>query len=241
MRWLLRLLLAFIAVIYGVVGGFILFVGSVYGATYFSNFNATAQDITAICLICIGGVMVLISLLGIGSSCSRSFGLSYTFSFFLLFSIIIEAIAIILFVVFRPEVDNVIGLVAKQTIGSYGEVSSFYTKSLTSLWDGMQTGLECCGVYSFKDWSETEYGTKAGIPQSCCSELQACDLRSTSDDPDNIYKVGCYEVFGKSVADRLEVLIPILAATFVLQVLGVCFACCLARSVQVEHCSQMPY
>ena len=40
--------------------------------------------------------------------------------------------------------------------------------------------------------SETEYGTKAGIPQSCCSELQACDLRSTSDDPDNIYKVYTY-------------------------------------------------
>ncbi len=37
--------------------------------------------------------------------------------------------------------------------------------------------------------SETEYGTKAGIPQSCCSKSQACDLRSTSDDPDNIFKV----------------------------------------------------
>ena len=33
-------------------------------------------------------------------------------------------------------------------------------------------------------------------------------------------QVGCYEVFGKSVADRLEVLIPILAATFVLQVIN---------------------
>ena len=29
---------------------------------------------------------------------------------------------------------------------------------------------------------------------------------------------GCYEVFGKSVGDRLEVLIPILAGTFILQV-----------------------
>ena len=43
--------------------------------------------------------------------------------------------------------------------------------------------------------SETEYGTKAGIPQSCCSKSQACDLRSTSDDPDNIFKVWTYDHF----------------------------------------------
>ena len=42
--------------------------------------------------------------------------------------------------------------------------------------------------------SETEYGTKAGIPQSCCSKSQACDLRSTSDDPDNIFKVWTYDI-----------------------------------------------
>jgi hypothetical protein len=241
MRWILRLLLAIIAVIYGAIGGFLLFVGSVYGVTYFSEFNSTAQDITAICLIAIGGVMVLIGLLGISCSCSRSFGLSYTFSFILLFSIIIEAIALILFIIFRPEVDNVIGLVAKQTTGSYGEDGSFYTKCLTYLWDGMQMGLECCGVYSFKDWMETEYGTRAGIPVSCCAESQVCDLNSVSDNPDNIYTEGCFEVFGKSVADRLEILIPIVAGTFALQILGVCFSCCLARSVQVDHCEQMPY
>ena len=43
----------------------------------------------------------MIVLLGLVNSCLRSFGLAYLFSFILLFAIIFQSLAAILFVVFR--------------------------------------------------------------------------------------------------------------------------------------------
>jgi len=235
MRWLLRFLLALISLFYLAIGGFLLLIGAGYGVTKFSDFSSSALDFGAICLISVGGVLMLISLLGLITSCFRSYSLSYIFSFILLFLIIAQALAIILFIIFRPEVDKRMKDALQQTLPSYKPDGNLYEQGVSFFWDEYQHMFTCCGVDSYKDWGEVNEGSH--VPDTCCTNVATgCGINIDWDNSVDVKQEGCFDKFWTTFGNYIEIILPVLSAIFVLQILGVCFACCLARSVQVEDC-----
>jgi hypothetical protein len=86
--------------------------------------------------------------------------------------------------------------------------------------------------------SVTEFGSPGNVPESCCTQpIPGCG--SVVDFVGNIsglYQAGCLGAVQGEMAENVEMVVAAIAGVAALQVLGVCLACCLARSVQVEHC-----
>ena len=86
--------------------------------------------------------------------------------------------------------------------------------------------------------SVTEFGAPGNVPESCCAQpVPGCG--TVVDFVGNIsglYQAGCLGAVQGEMAENVEMVVAAIAGVAALQVLGVCLACCLARSVQVEHC-----
>jgi len=99
-----------------------------------------------------------------------------------------------------------------------------YNKSVgvATAWDQTQIQMKCCGVYHYSDW-----GTM--VPESCCQvPRQGC------------YRVGMFgQLHDEGCIARVERWVMVNAALVgafsallgAMQVLGVCFACCLSKSI----------
>lgn len=104
---------------------------------------------------------------------------------------------------------------------------------------GIQRGLHCCGRTNANDW----IGRPGGVPISCCVDgVTVCTNM-------NAFKPGCEETIGDIVAAsgnliawiaivfgvfevRINFYNAIIFDVFVLQFVGVIFACCLASSIR---------
>ncbi|XP_063821535.1 CD63 antigen-like [Ostrinia nubilalis] len=97
--------------------------------------------------------------------------------------------------------------------------------------DIIQTDLKCCGIYGPGDWKNNGMP----IPNSCCSAQEikgdvvaACKPENS----ENVYQTGCY----KNVVSFLNSIAAVLGGVGLgiaaVQLLGVIFACCLARSIR---------
>merc|ERR1719244_1809092 len=117
-----------------VIGGAAVLLGAIYGIAKFSLFSGSVLDVIAICFISVGGVLTLISLIGLVTSCVRSYSLPYIFSFILLFTIIAQTLATILFVIFKPEADNVMKKALEQTLASYNSDGDLYEQGVAMFW-----------------------------------------------------------------------------------------------------------
>ncbi|KAL7637509.1 UNVERIFIED_CONTAM: hypothetical protein RMT77_012237 [Armadillidium vulgare] len=89
--------------------------------------------------------------------------------------------------------------------------------------DLLQKKVKCCGVESYKDWTEK---LNASLPpQSCCKDGVPCDTNS----PDFIYKDGCYQKTLDLIGEINE--FGYTAIMFaLLQLIPVCFAMTLIKN-----------
>ncbi|KAL7639826.1 UNVERIFIED_CONTAM: hypothetical protein RMT77_009239 [Armadillidium vulgare] len=109
-------------------------------------------------------------------------------------------------------------------------VDPFIYETNTKLINSLQEKVKCCGLDSYKDW--TEKYTFESIPMSCCKEeILLCYTNKT----DNIYTEGCY----KKTLDLLGgVFIALGYMAIVLafiQFVVICMACVLARNQQPDR------
>lgn len=263
MRCLVRFLLILVSLVYLFVGIVFAVFGSVAGSTIFNPWTPDELTILALVILVLGVVVLVIGILGMVTSCSRSYSISYCFSFLVFFTIIFQVIGAVLFIFFRFELENVLVESFTQTMNWYrgaADRDSPFLSACGEFWDLIQNGMGCCGVQDWADWKETPYGQSSNIPSSCCfNETSSCnsslnwasipssisslavastpasslslDLVSTLA---SIHKEGCLSLLGEAVQVHLIPLACSAAGLLALQVLGVCFACCLARAVQVE-------
>lgn len=100
-------------------------------------------------------------------------------------------------------------------------------------WDIMQTDLTCCGVYGPKDWANNTLA----IPDSCCSAqvvtngaAAACTI-----DSDTLHKNGCLPKILDLLKDNAYLIGGVGLGIAFVPLLGVIFACCLARSIRSQY------
>jgi len=83
------------------------------------------------------------------------------------------------------------------------------------VWDTLHLQLQCCGTLGPADWEEMDQS----VPESCPADVV----------------LGCVTTMSSWLSSNSLVLVLLCAGLLGLQVLAVCLACCLARSVQVGH------
>ena len=124
---------------------------------------------------------------------------------------------------------------------------------LRTVWDLAQASLHCCGTQRPEDWLEAEQT----VPVSCEAAQPAANSSLATEAVLEKYETGCLEMLARLMEANVVVVIVVLVSVLVVQVLlfseiteitfpgchrivllqmlGVCLSCCLARSVQVEH------
>ena len=122
-------------------------------------------------------------------------------------------------------------------------------EALSKAVDEMQQDFKCCGVTSYRDWSNSTYikQDKAGLdlktPTSCCkSPSYDCSKR---DHPSNIYRVvgtadmGCLITLENYIRKNLFFLAVTGIAVACFEILVVLVACGFRRQVKIEN--NQPY
>ncbi|ETN78805.1 tetraspanin family protein [Necator americanus] len=89
-------------------------------------------------------------------------------------------------------------------------------------WDQTQQTLSCCGVANSSDWSSL-----GAIPDSCCIETSSGCARELAP----LHPGGCMEKVENWILINAALVGGASAVLAGLQVVGVCFACCLSKSI----------
>ncbi|XP_057289946.1 CD151 antigen-like [Hydractinia symbiolongicarpus] len=96
--------------------------------------------------------------------------------------------------------------------------------------DTVQEKLECCGANGYGDYTPSSkwYLNRGSaiyyVPPSCCSTQSKC-LKTT--DTNVVYTKGCIDELVKYTKDNMMILGGIGIGLACVQLLGMCFACCL--------------
>ncbi|EZA58822.1 CD63 antigen [Ooceraea biroi] len=92
--------------------------------------------------------------------------------------------------------------------------------------------LQCCGMNGPADWPMVGFPSNT-VPDSCCKELPTqskCDLNSI-----HIYGEGCMTKLQSAIENNAMILGGVGIGIALIQLIGVIFACCLARSIRREY------
>lgn len=98
--------------------------------------------------------------------------------------------------------------------------------------DEMQETLKCCGNHRYSDW--LDLSPSMPTPISCCI-VPDCE----TSDPTQIYTEGCYDKVVNYIRDNVGALAIVVLVLAFMPLLGVFFACCLARSANKARYQQM--
>lgn len=180
---------------------------------YFELIEGSFSSAAALC-IAVGVIIFFIAVFG----CCGAFKENYCCTMIF---------AVLLFIIFVLEIAaGIAGFVLRGKVEHY--VEDYMDKTLANndkVWDTVQKDFKCCGVRNYTDWTRAN---KTGIPVSCC-KVAGCKP------PDGIYKDGCLTKFTTWLEDKIYIVGAVGIALAFIQIVGILFACCLARAIKKEY------
>nr|XP_053649633.1 CD63 antigen-like [Cherax quadricarinatus] len=98
----------------------------------------------------------------------------------------------------------------------------------------------CCGTDNYTDWKETRFGEHInGVPEACCIQnTDNCGNGVFSKPPselDYINKEGCFDKLKGDAKENVTILGGVAIGIGFVQLIGVAFACCLAKSLKRQY------
>jgi len=133
--------------------------------------------------------------------------------------------------------DDVEHILKSQMLAGMARYNGSEAIGITLAWDNMQQELKCCGVNNYTDWrNSTILGETEAVPDSCCiKKTTDCGFNVRSFDWTRanltIHATGCVGQLKDWVVTHVAVVGGIACGVACLQVLGICFACCLSKSI----------
>ncbi|XP_015604405.1 CD63 antigen isoform X2 [Cephus cinctus] len=221
--FLFNLIFAITGIIFISVGAIIL---SLYNG--YSNFVDNWFFAAPILMIVVGIVVFLVSFFGCCGAVKENHCMIITFSVLLLLIFALELGAGISGYTMRGEVRTMLEERLNATMFEYKN-----NEDVGRSWNAMQHDLECCGLNSPLDWNHTGLFPGNNLPDSCCSEIPStdkCDSNSV-----NVYPNGCMNILRDTIENNALILGSVGIGIALIQLIGVIFACCLARSIRREY------
>lgn len=193
--------------------------------------NLQEYYIALYCLIGIGGLMMLVGFLGCCGACAESRILLGLFFTFLLLICVVEVGGGFYAYTNKEELQKLVTESMTKTVKEvYGQ-----DQVVTTAFDSMQQGLECCGANGVSDWVGSTYGR---VPPSCCID-EVCEVPTIPAIISKIFGQGDVVIHIRGCAGELFTLLEqhtvILAGLTigigVVQLLGMVFSCCLCVAI----------
>jgi len=179
-----------------------------------------------ILLIVVGVFIFLIAFFGCCGAYKENHCLTMTFAVCLSLIFILEIAGGIAGFVMRDQIEDEVKHVLEDAMKNYKQPGH---DGVTSTWDKLQEEFQCCGVNNASDWKDPKMGNTT-IPPSCCKEA-SCD--PTKDD--KIYIAGCADELESWLKSKIAIIGGVGIGLAFVQVVGIMFACCLARAIKKEY------
>lgn len=224
-----KYLLFLFNLIFAITGIVFISVGTVILVVYneYDNFVDSWFFLAPILMIIVGVIVFLVSFFGCCGAVKENHCMIITFSVLLLLIFALELGAGITGYMMRGEVGNMLENRLNNTMRQYNS-----NDEIRHSWDVMQHDLKCCGMNTPSDWSHVGFMDNV-IPDSCCKEVPSqgkCDLNSIQ-----VHAEGCMIKLQSAIESNAMILGGVGIGIALIQLIGVVFACCLARSIRREY------
>lgn len=180
-----------------------------------------------ILLIIVGVLIFLIAFFGCCGAMKENHCLTMTFAICLSLVFILELAGGIAGFVLRDKIEDEVKHVLTDAMKNYGEDGH---EGVTDTWKKLQEEFECCGVNNYSDWTTVAKLNRTDLPKSCCKEKD-CDVTKTAE----IYSKGCATTLEDWLKDNVAIIGGVGIGLAFVQVVGIMFACCLARAIKKEY------
>lgn len=191
---------------------------------YFALIEGQFSSAAAL-LIAVGVIIFIIAAFGCCGAWKENYICVMIFAVLLGVIFIMEIAGGIAGYVMHNEVENKVGELMKQSLKQYNE---------GDVWDKLQPEFKCCGVTNYTDYNGIVNNTV--VPKSCCKEgITSCTGAQSDVTAGSIYTIGCMDSFVNWVKDRIFIIGGVGIGLAFVQVVGILFACCLARALKKEY------
>lgn len=249
---LVKYLLFAFNLLFALSGLALLVIGALIQTKYhhYNQFMDTRIFMSPILLIIVGVVVFIVASFGCCGAIMENHCMVVTFSVFLMMIFVLEVAAGVAAYVLRDQVEKTVELKLKEGLSLYST-----DKDIGKAWDILQQDLHCCGIKSLDDWSAV-YPNDT-LPWSCCSphsnatafttllasqtaayEEPRCNRNAvmlTDEKETGVYKNGCLSEFINTIKHNSALLLGVGIGIAVIQIIGVVFSCCLAKSIKREY------
>ncbi|XP_034949005.1 CD63 antigen-like [Chelonus insularis] len=219
--FLFNLIFAITGIVFIVVGALILAMYNDY-----SNFMDNWFFAAPVLMIVVGITVFLVSFFGCCGAVKEHHCMIITFSVLLLLIFAMELGAGICGYMMRNEVGRMLQTRLNNTMSLYTSDQKVHKS-----WDVLQHDFKCCGINGTSDWAVLFPNIE--LPNSCCHEMplnQKCDSNSVT-----VSTEGCMKKLKSAIEDKAIILGAVGIGIALVQLIGVIFACCLARSIRREY------
>lgn len=183
-------------------------------------------------LIVIGSLIIVIAIFGCWGALRENYFLTLIFSILLGIIFILELSAGISGYVLRNDAEESIRIQLKTNLESYKENAN---TNVEIMWDYIQQEFTCCGIDSYKDWSNK---FNDSLPFSCCTVPTGAvgTVNCTANkDADIMRGVGCLQKFSDTIAQHAVSLGAAGVVIAIIQFFGVIFSCYIAREIKIRN------
>uniref|UniRef100_A0AC34QHR1 Tetraspanin n=1 Tax=Panagrolaimus sp. JU765 TaxID=591449 RepID=A0AC34QHR1_9BILA len=166
-------------------------------------------------LVIVGVTCAVIGFLGCCGSIRENYCLTVSFAVLLSGLLLLEFFGIILVYSFHEQLQRNFETQLQQGLERYNR-----STGVQMTWDETQQQFQCCGVYNSTDWKV--------IPDSCCIHLHNGCAKMPQP---LLHDDGCVNAVQDWLTTNVAIVGGISALVAGLQIIGVCFACCLSKSI----------
>ncbi|XP_066261022.1 CD63 antigen-like [Euwallacea similis] len=191
----------------------------------YSNFVYPSYQAAPIVLMTVGVVIFLISFFGCCGAVKENHCMIITFSVLLGIILIAEIAAGIVGYINRNEVEIMLENKLNSTMYKY-----YSNNDIRKTWDVAQHELECCGMTGPDDWQKVNHNNT--LPHTCCAN--AHNDGSCNSNVDH-YTASCIEKLRTLLLKYASVIGAAGLGIAGFQILGMIFACFLARHIRKEY------
>ncbi|XP_046404870.1 CD63 antigen-like [Ischnura elegans] len=245
---LVKYLLFAFNLLFALSGLALLVIGAIIQALYhsYNHFVDPRLFYSPTILIIVGVVVFIVAFFGCCGAIKENHCMVVTFSVLLVIIFVLEVAGGITGYVLKDDVNKVMEENLNQLLEEY-PVSEEYNKA----WNVLQYDLHCCGVKRPEDWKKVFLNET--LPWSCCSpasnasaiyegndqvEPAHCSMAAVmlaDEGESGVYHTGCLDALVGLLTKNAVVIGAVCLTIAFIQIVGVAFSCCLARSIRREY------
>ncbi|XP_066984930.1 CD63 antigen-like [Macrobrachium rosenbergii] len=233
----IKYLLFIFNLLFVVSGCVLIIVGAVIEASYrtYLDFISSSYLSAPSILIAVGVLIFVVGFFGCCGAIKENHCMVVTFVVLLCMIFVVQLGVGIASYILRNDVEVFLHKNMLKSMHNYDRLRPGVIKT----WDVIQHDHACCGTNNYEDWTSTPYGEEYnGVPDACCKEhVSGCgrNIFNFSQKLNDINKEGCFDKLKGDVEENVTILGGIAIGIGFVQLIGIAFACCLAKSLKRQY------